>query len=325
MPKQIAALLFLIISLMFPSLVQSQWYYQKEQHMGTEINLALWHEKPDVAEEAIKATMKEMARIDQLMSPYIASSELSVLNRYAFKRPVAVSLELYQLIQKAIEFGELTHGAFDITFASVGFQYDYRKQIKPSKESIKHALASIDYRLIKLLANNLIQFESSAVKIDLGGIAKGHAVDNAIEKLKQLGIKHASISAGGDTRLLGDRHGAPWIVGIKDPRRADDVAVKMPLADVAISTSGDYERYFIDSDGKRFHHIINPKTGDSAREVQSVTIIADNATTADALSTSIFILGVEQGLNLINAIEGISAIIIDNHRKMHYSKDLQGH
>jgi FAD:protein FMN transferase len=324
MLKSVAISLIIMVCFLVPTMAQSQWYYQKEQHMGTEINVSLWHEQPKVARAAISAVMDEMARIDQLMSPYISSSELSVINRLAFKRPVAPSPELFQLIQKAIEFADLTDGAFDITFASVGFQYDYRKRIKPSTESIKQSLASIDYRLIKLLKHDLIQFENAAVKIDLGGIAKGHAVDNAIEKLRRIGIKHASISAGGDTRLLGDRHGAPWMVGIKDPRNAEEVAVKIPLADVAISTSGDYERYFIDSDGKRFHHIINPKTGDSAREVQSVTIIADNATTADALSTSIFILGVEQGLKLINGTPGISAIIIDNNRKMHYSKDLQG-
>jgi len=161
----------------------------------------------------------------------------------------------------------------------------------------------------------------SGMRIDLGGIAKGYAVDQSIVLLKGLGIKHAMVSAGGDSRLLGDKHGRDWLVGIRHPRKEQVAAIKLPLADIAVSTSGDYERFFI-SDGIRHHHIINPKTGDSARELMSVTIIGPKGVMTDALSTTVFVLGVSKGLSLIESLPDYSAIIIDAQFKTHYSSDL---
>ncbi len=141
-----------------------------------------------------------------------------------------------------------------------------------------------------------VRFSREGVRIDLGGIAKGYAVDRAIGILESRGIAHASVTAGGDTRIIGDRFGRPWIVGIRHPDDAGRVVVRMPIVDAAISTSGDYERYF-DEDGERYHHIIDPKTGRSAGEVRSVTLIGPDATTTDGLSTSVFVLGPERGWN----------------------------
>jgi len=312
----------LLLGLSCCNSVSAKWHYEQQSHMGTAIRVELWHENPEQAKQAIKAVMDEMARIDQSMSPYIESSELYQVNQNAATKPLAISTELYQLIAKSLAVSEMTNGVFDISFASVGFDYDYRNKRKPSKQQLAENLPAINYHWIKLLPQSQIKFAHYNVKIDLGGIAKGHAVDNAIAILRNLGIQHASVTAGGDTRLLGDKRGRPWVVAIKDPRKETGSVVKLPLENVAISTSGDYERYFIAEDGTRYHHILNPKTGDSAREVQSVTIIANDSTTADALSTSVFVLGVKDGLSLIESLPNISAIIIDNNRKMHYSADL---
>jgi thiamine biosynthesis lipoprotein len=166
-----------------------------------------------------------------------------------------------------------------------------------------------------------IFFNAANVRIDLGGIAKGYAVDNGIQILKEQGVTNALVTAGGDTRLLGDRRGRDWVVGIRDPRDKAKQAVLLPLSNTAMSTSGDYERYFEDN-GKRYHHILSPKTGKSATGVQSVSIISNSSTANDALSTAVFVLGVNAGLDLINQLEGVDAIIMDEHRKLHYSHAL---
>ena len=160
------------------------------------------------------------------------------------------------------------------------------------------------------------------VKIDLGGIAKGFAVDQSIQHLHDLGIKHALVSAGGDTRLLGDRNGRAWLVGIRDPANTEEVIVMLPLQDEALSTSGDYERFFVE-DGKKYHHIIHPTTGYSASEVRSASILANDSTTTDALSTSIFVMGVSKGLELLNSLDGVEGVIVDQQGKIYYSEGLE--
>jgi thiamine biosynthesis lipoprotein len=267
--------------------------------------------------------MNEMERINQLMSPYIKSSELSQLNTHAAERAIPVSKELFRLIALSVELAKETDGAFDITFASVGYLYNYREGQKPEQGKIEELLKAIDYRHIQFNRDtHSIFFAHPNVKIDLGGIAKGHAVDNAIELLKKRGIKHALVTAGGDTKLLGDRIGKPWMVGIRDPRNKDKQAVVLPLANTALSTSGDYERYF-EQDGVRYHHILSPKTGSSVYEVQSVSIIGQRSTLNDALSTAVFVLGVKKGMDLLNRTPGYDGIIVDNQRKLHYSNALK--
>jgi thiamine biosynthesis lipoprotein len=300
-----------------------KWFEDKQGIMGTNIQVELWSDSGQQGEAAIHAVMDEMQRINQLMSPYIESSELSQLNNYATEDFVPVSKELFELIALSVELAKETDGAFDITFASVGYLYNYRKNQKPEQGQIEDLLKAIDYRHIKFdVTEHSIFFAHPNVKIDLGGIAKGHAVDNAIEILKKRGIKHALVTAGGDTKLLGDRLGKPWMVGIRDPRNQDKQAVVLPLANTALSTSGDYERYF-EQDGKRYHHILSPKTGESAYEVQSVSIIGQSSTLNDALSTAVFVLGVQKGLDLLNRTPGYDGIIVDNQRKLHYSNALE--
>jgi thiamine biosynthesis lipoprotein len=312
----------LFILVLWPQNSLAKWLEDTQSIMGTSIHVELWSESSEAGGQAIEAVMHEMQRINQLMSPYIKTSELSQLNALAGKQPVKVSTELYELIALSVELAKETQGAFDITFASVGYLYDYRKHQKPAKSTIDDLLLAVNYRHIVFYPQHSeISFSHPKVKIDLGGIAKGHAVDNAIDILKQHGVKHGLVSAGGDTKLLGDRLGKPWMVGIRDPRNGEKQAVVLPLSDTALSTSGDYERYF-EQDGQRYHHILSPKTGESAYEVQSVSIIGPRSTLTDALSTAIFVLGVQQGMNLLNRTPGYDGIIVDNVRKLHYSNAL---
>jgi thiamine biosynthesis lipoprotein len=159
------------------------------------------------------------------------------------------------------------------------------------------------------------------MRIDLGGFAKGHAVDNATAILRERGIRHAIVSAGGDSRVIGDRRGRPWTIGIRDPRRPGEMVAMLPLEDVSISTSGDYERYF-DADGVRHHHLIDPATGRSPSGVHSVTILAEDGLTTEALSKCVFVLGVEKGLRLIESQRGVDAVVVDAAGALHYSTGL---
>ncbi|MFT5082175.1 MAG: thiamine biosynthesis lipoprotein [Lentisphaeria bacterium] len=306
----------------------SDWYSDTQSIMGTEVNLTLWHENATVAKSAIDAVMAEMRRIDTTLSPYKPESDLSKVNREAGKAPTPISAELSRLIDKSLFYSDVSEGAFDITFASVGRYYDYRSKQKPSDELRETLLKAIDYHHIVLDRNkHQVFFKNPDVYIDLGGIAKGYAVDRASEIMRTYGIEHATVSAGGDSRVLGDRRGRPWIIGIKNPRKAtpglDDSIIRMPLENVAVSTSGDYERYFIDpQSGEHIHHIINPKTGTSAKGVVSVTIIGPRGMDTDPLSTTVFVLGIEKGLALANSLTGFDCVIVDSYGRAHYSDEL---
>ena len=229
---------------------------------------------------------------------------------------------MFELIKRSIEISELSNGAFDITYASIGYKYDYRNATKPTDKEISASLDKIDYRHILLDdVQQTIHFAKPGVRIDLGGIAKGYAVDNGIKILKHCGIDKALVSAGGDSRIIGDKNGRPWMTGIRDPRHASNSVIAIPLSDTAISTSGDYERYF-EQDGTRYHHILSPKTGKSVATTRSVTIIGPDTTLTDALSTTVFVLGPEAGLELVEKLSGIDAVVIDAAGKVHYSTGL---
>lgn len=298
------------------------WYQHGFQPMGTQAYVEVFASTPALAEQAFSEVEAEFARVNALMSPWVERSELSLLNREAAQHPVTVSAELYQLLARANEVSKLSHGAFDITFASVGFEFKYREQIKPDAKTLETQKQWINYRFVELLPNLQIKFAKAGVKIDLGGIAKGYTVEKSIQILQKIGIKHALVSAGGDTRLLGDKRGQPWLVAIKHPRQEDKYAAQLPLVNTAISTSGDYERYFI-ADGKRYHHIIDPKTGQSPGELMSVSVIGPDTTQTDALSTTLFVLGLEQGMQLIEEIPDYEAVFITKERKLFFSSGLQ--
>ena len=290
--------------------------------MGTAIRVELWSEDRDEADAAIAAVMAEMHRIDAAMSPHKADSELSRINRDAARAAVPLSAEMARLVARAIEFSALSGGAFDISYAAVGQLYDYRAAIAPGDEAIAAARAAVGWRHLLLdRAAATLRFAREGVRIDLGGFAKGHAVDNAAAILAGRGIAHAVVSAGGDSRVIGDRRGRPWSIAIRDPRRADGVVAVLPLVDVAISTSGDYERFF-ERDGVRCHHLIDPRTGRSPSAIRSVTILAADGLTAEALSKAVFVLGVDAGLRLVETQAEVDAVVIDAAGRLHFSSGL---
>jgi len=322
MPSRAFQRLAFTVALLSSLIAHADWHQRDDAIMGTSIHVELWHDNAAEAERLIDGVMAEMKHIDDTMSPYIKTSELYRINELASTKPQVISQELFDLIKQSIAVSELSDGAFDITYASVGYLYNYREHKKPSDKEIASLLPSINYHWIKLDDEaHSIYFAHANVKIDLGGIAKGYAVDRSIELLQKAGVQNALVSAGGDTRMLGDRHGRPWMVGIRHPRDRNKNAVMLPLENVAISTSGDYERFF-EENGTRYHHILSPKTGKSAHVVQSVSIIGPRATMTDGLTKVIFVGGVEKGMPVIESVEGYDAIVIDNEHHVHYSKGL---
>jgi len=293
--------------------------------MGTAISVELQCRDRALAERAMAAVMAEMHRIDAAMSPHKATSELSRINRDAAREPVPVSAEMFGLLQRALAFSSLSDGAFDITFAAAGRLYDYRAGVAPDARALAAAQPLIDWRgLVLDPVRRTVRFARAGMCIDLGGFAKGHAVDNAITILKGLGIANAMVAAGGDSHVIGQRDGGrPWSVAVRDPRRPEGIVAVLPLENCAISTSGDYERFF-ERDGVRCHHLIDPRTGKSPTGIRSVTIIADDGLTTEALSKTVFILGVEAGLRIVDALPGVDAVIVDEHGTLIASAGLAG-
>jgi FAD:protein FMN transferase len=308
--------------LLLPGAARAEWHVREAAIMGTRISAEVWHDDAAGAAAALDAVIAEMHRIDGLMSHYKPESQLSRVNRDAARMPVAVDRELAELIGRALEFSGLSGGAFDITYASVGYLYDYRNRRHPSDAEIEAALPAVNWRHVVVdRGASTVRFLREGVRIDLGGIAKGYAVDRCIGLLAARGIRNARVSAGGDSRLLGDRRGRPWMVGIRHPDDPQQVVLRLPLEDTAISTSGDYERYF-DEDGTRYHHIIDPATGRSPNGVRSVTVIGPEATLTEGLTKSLFIMGPERGIALIDSRKDADAVIVAGDGKIWYSKGL---
>jgi thiamine biosynthesis lipoprotein len=299
-----------------------QWLVGEQSIMGTAIRVELWCESSGLGQAAIDAVMAEMHRIDQTMSPHKPESELSLINREAARNAVTLSHEMFELLSRAQRFSELSQGAFDITYAAVGCLYDYRRGIRPDPLTLERARAAVGWRGLQLdAATRSVRFAREGMRIDLGGFAKGHAVDNAASILTRLGIEHAHVAAGGDSRVIGDRHGRPWTIGVRHPRRAEGLVAVLPLVDTAISTSGDYERFF-EIGGERCHHIVDPATGRSPSSVHSVTVLAADGLTCEALSKTVFVQGAERGLSLIERLPGVDAIVVDAEGRLHCSSEL---
>ncbi len=302
----------------------AEWFERTNDGiMGTRIVVELWSDDEKAANKAIDAVMDDMRRVDRDMSTYKPDSEVSRVNDNAAKRPVAISLELYDLLSTSLEYSRITHGAFDITYASVGFMYDFHAHKRPTEAQIDSALPALNYHHIVLDPKaHTVFFTQPGVRIDLGGIAKGHAVDSGIAILQSMGITHALVTAGGDSRIIGDRFGKPWVVAIRHPDDQTKVIAKIPLVDTAISTSGDYERYF-EENGVRYHHIIDPHTGHSASKVRSATILAPTATRTDGLSKTAFVLGPDEAMKVYNGLGDVDAILVTPDGRVLYSQGLE--
>lgn len=290
--------------------------------MGTRIYVEAWQADAAQGKAAIDAVMAEMRRIDELMSHYKPTSQLSAINAGAAKEPVVVDRELFDLLKESVQFSEVTDGAFDITYASVGYLYDYRKHVRPTDAQIRAALPGVNFRNMLLDdKTHSVRFEREGMRIDLGGIAKGYAVDRGIEILQKRGVQHAVVTAGGDTRIIGDRFGRPWLIGIRHPDDKNKMVTRIPLIDTAMSTSGDYERFF-DEGGVRYHHIIDPKSGRSASKVRSATILGPTAMQTDGLSKTAFVLGPEKAIEIIERMPDFDAVLVGPDGRMYYTKGL---
>jgi thiamine biosynthesis lipoprotein len=290
--------------------------------MGTEVSVYFWHEDDETAATITEEVFAEVDRINALMSTYIEASRISDINRNAANEAVVAGDELFELIRRSLDVSEMTDGAFDITYDSVGQHYDFREGRRPDAETIEAGRAQIDYRLLELDASSRsVRFLADGVRINLGGIAKGYVVERGVEILRRHSVSNGVVTAGGDSRLLGDRRGRPWMIGIRDPRVDGEVAISVPLEDEAISTSGDYERFF-EEDGVRYHHIIHPASGMPATGVHSASVFGPDAVLTDALSTSVFVLGVDAGLRLIACLPGYESIVIDADGQIFYSPGL---
>jgi FAD:protein FMN transferase len=318
-----ALLICLAVLGALPRAAHAEWYKRTDAIMGTRIYVELWDTDPVHGEASIDAVMADMRRIDDLMSHYKPESQLSKINQHAAEAPVVVDKELFDLIKLSTHYSEITEGAFDITYASVGYLYNYPNHVRPTEEQIKAALPAVNWRNMKFDdAHHSVFFEHKGMRIDLGGIGKGYAVDHGIEILQKRGIQHAVVTAGGDSRIIGDHMGRAWLVAIRHPDDPNKVVTRIPLSDAAMSTSGDYERYF-DENGVRYHHIIDPHTGHSASKVRSATIIGPTATQTDGMSKTAFVLGAEKTLEIINRMPEYDAVFVKPDGKVLYSNGLR--
>ncbi|MCG8611645.1 MAG: FAD:protein FMN transferase [Pseudomonadales bacterium] len=301
----------------------AQWNEEEWTCMGTTCSVKFWTKNPETAVSALRAAQEIMTEYDNELSPYKDNSLLSRINKRAHLEPIKLDDRALRILKKAKHYYEITGGAFDVTFASAGHLYDYRKAIVPSDTDLEKALDKIGSRLIYLdYEHSEVSVLESGVKLDLGGIAKGAALDEVVKTWRKIGIEHGYVSAGGDTYFLGQHEGRPWWVGIQHPRNKGENALSVPIENSAVSTSGDYERFF-EKSGERHHHIISPKTGRSAKGVASVTVLGKQGIDTDAFSTAVFVLGVEEGLHLINRTDGFDVIIIDFEGKVYFSKGLE--
>ncbi len=311
--KKISSLL--LISLLITACTASiNKTEQTKESMGTFVTITAHHEDQEKANRAIQAAFKEMERIENLLSSYKNDSEVYTLNQNG--EIDEASNELIYVLSKSLKFGDLSEGAFDITVQPILDLYQYTfTELKrpPTDDEIKQTKRLVGYENI-YIKNKHIEFTQKGMKITLGGIAKGYIIDKAIEKLKSKGIKHALVNAGGDMRAIGNKGNQDWSIALENPRNKREHITIININNSAVCTSGDYERYF--DDEKKFHHIVDPRTGYSATELISVTIITKKAIDCDALATSVFVLGKEDGLSLIKRLKNVEGLLITKDREI---------
>jgi thiamine biosynthesis lipoprotein len=300
--------------------------------MGTHLAFAAFTtdklDKPMV-EKLFADAIAEIQRVEALMTTWRPDSEVSRINAAAGKQPVAVGQETFDIVKESVHASEMSSGAFDITFESLHGLWKFDQDLDPhppTDAQIKAKLPLLNFHHIKLdAAARTVFLDKDGVKIGLGGIAKGYAVDKAAEVLLKGGLNGFYVQAGGDLYTHGKKpDGSDWIAGVRDPRSAEsDSFAMLPITDHAFSTAGDYERSYV-IDGKRYHHIIDPRTGYPATASRSVTIWAPTALLADEIDDAVFILGPEKGLALVESIDGVGAVIVDAKNVVHISKRLEG-
>ncbi|HDH50676.1 MAG TPA: FAD:protein FMN transferase [Nitrospirae bacterium] len=338
-PSSLILLLFMFCALFLTACARQDRVFKESRFvMDTLCTITVVSPSEKQAGKAIGAGFDSIEILEQRLSFFSSDSEVTAINNAAGSSPVMVSKETFGLIQKAIEVADITYGAFDPSVAPLTELWDFSGQdpehpVVPGEREIKLALRSVGYKKIKADPSaSEVLLEEKGMKIELGGIAKGYAADMAVEAIKARGIKAALVAVAGDIKGFGSKPGnRPWNVGVQNPRTPDakkpdrtkDIIASLHLNGEAVSTSGDYQRFFI-KDGKRYHHILDPETGyPAAAGVISVSVIAPDGYMADGLSTGIFILGREKGIKLLESM-GLDGIIVDADRKVHITKNLRG-
>jgi thiamine biosynthesis lipoprotein len=295
--------------------------------MGTEAHLTAWTSDDAAATSAFEEVFREFERLESLMSVWRPASDIVRLNQAAGRHPVVVSSDVMEALRMAKDVGDWTDGAFDVTFGALSdvwkFDHDQDNRI-PSAEEIGRRVPFVDYRALDLdTVGSRAYIAGKGMRAHLGGIGKGYAVDRGAAILRSRGVHDFMIQFGGDLYVGGSRGERAWRLGIRDPRGpADSIFAAVDLTDSAFSTSGDYERFFVRS-GRRYHHILDPRTGEPARGCRSVTIVADNATLADALSTGVFVLGPDKGMALIERLPRIEGVIVTSDNRVLVSTGLK--
>ncbi len=317
---------YLFAFILFSQSLQAQKVYKRVlKLMGSRYEIVVVADNQKQGNQYIDLAVNEIRRIEKIISSWDPDSETSAINRNAGIKPVKVSRELFDLIKRAKKISEITDGAFDISYASMDkiWHFDGSMKQMPSPEAIKKSVAKVGYHNIILDQKNQTVFlKLKGMKIGFGAIGKGYSADKAKKLLISKGVKAGIINASGDMNTWGTQpNGQKWQIGITNPLHKNTVFATFPLTDEAVVTSGNYEKYVI-FNGKRYTHIIDPRTGYPSSGIISATVFAPSAELADALATSIFVMGTDVGIDRINQLPGIECVIVDDRDKIHTSKGI---
>ena len=294
--------------------------------MGNHFELTVVAGDEKWAHERIAAGVSEIQRIERLLTTFSDDSETNLINQNAGEKPVIVSAETFNLIERSLRISQITQGAFDITYGSIDkrlWNFDQNMTSLPDKETAKNMVRLINYRKVILDREKCTVFlKEKGMRIGFGGIGKGYAAERAKLVMKQQGVESGVVNASGDLTAWGlQPDGKPWTIGIANPDAKHEVFSYMSITDMAVATSGNYEK-FVMIDGKKYSHTINPRTGLPITGIKSVTIITTNAEIADAMATPVMIMGISTGLHMIDQIKDIEAVIIDDHDRMYTSRNI---
>ena len=294
--------------------------------MGNRFEISVVGDDEEPANQHIDAAVEEIRRIEKLLTTFDPSSQTNQINQYAGDRPVKVDQEVFDLISRSKIISRLTQGAFDITYGSVDkrlWNFDQEMKALPDAETAARMVRLINYRNVILdEKKGTVFLKEAGMRIGFGGIGKGYAAEMARRLLIQRGVKSGVVNAAGDLTVWGHQpNGKPWTIGIADPGSAKHPFSYLDITDMAVATSGNYEKFVL-IDGKRYSHTIDPKTGLPVHGIKSVTIMSPNAEIADAMATPVMIMGISVGLDLVNQVRGLACIIIDENDKIYTSKNI---
>lgn len=319
--------LFFLTLFLSTLISNSQIRYNKTvKLMGSRFDISVVANSEEQGYYYIDLAIDEIDRIEKLVSSWDPNSQTSEINNNAGNKPVVVDKELFDLIERSLAISKLTDGAFDISYASLDkvWKFDGSMNTMPSKDEIVNSVSKVGFENIILNRNDTtVYLKLKGMKIGFGAIAKGYAADKAKKLLQDKGVTAGIINASGDMNTWGNQpNGEEWKVGIKNPMNKNKVFALMPISNAAVVTSGNYEK-FVEFDGKRYSHIINPKTGYPSSGIISVSVFAPKAELADALATSIFVMGLDVGLDFVNQLRNIDCIIVDDNGKIHSSNGIE--